>query len=314
MKIFGHIILHLTGFFMTSLCFWMVFAGKLAGHSVFSLALEDSAFTNFAMRDLGIFFLLSALSWALLFATFQLFRSRKLKRGVLKKATGSIIAETLIALPVLLTLVFGMIQLSLNYIGAILLDYGTFQAARTVWVWQPEAAGNRAGVSMGLVREMAKIQAALAVTPSAPGDYLQDLFAGSREFKDARAMILASQLPFLAPDMGLYAKPLVYALQLEDLGGLVETETFVWRSLGSSSFRLRSVRQFSFAYACVNVSTINNGNEVGARVTYAMYQSMPLVGRIFGGPAAVSGRPGFYSTMDREFKLATQFPANRSFP
>ncbi len=314
MKHIGHILLHLTGYVVTTACLGLFVIGTDTAPQIVELFFANDEFSAFANNDVLMFLCLTGMFWGLIFIAFNLFKGRKLQMKTLKRAHGTTMTETIIALPVLLLLVFGLVQMSLNYISAILLDYGTFQAARTAWVWMPEAEGNRAGVSAGLVQEMARIQAALAVTPSAPGDYAQNLFAGSGEFKQARAMLLAGQLPFLAPDMGSYAIPLVYVLQFEDAAGILETEKSVWRSLGSSSFRLRSVRNFSFAYASVQAAVIDDGSQVGARITYAHFQSMPFVGRVFGSVAGVSGRVGYYSTLERELTLAKQFPANPDHP
>ena len=52
--------------------------------------------------------------------------------------------------------------------------------------------------------------------------------------------------------------------------------------------------------------TVRTSGEVGASVAYKHYQAFPLVGRLFGSYDTVNNRPGYYSTITREYYLTQQ--------
>lgn len=150
---------------------------------------------------------LSACVWALVCAVYRRVRRHWPDRRVAKVSTssGSVMLETLIAMPVILLLAFGLAQLVVINLASILFNLASFQAARTAWLWQPESSvdgdNSRMGVDDETVEDMVRIQAAAVLTPVAPGDY-QMLTSVSDRAKKARGMFLGSQSPIPIEDSG----------------------------------------------------------------------------------------------------------------
>lgn len=293
----------------------------MAAVEAYASAMHYPEFRIFSMTDLLLHLGLSACIWALCYISYQLIRARlrTQKLRTVKVSRGTALTETLIILPIWMMLSMGIMQLSITSIAGVLTNLATFQAARAAWVWSGEVAGNRAGVSYTTMVSKARVAAAMSLAPVAPGDYLHDPYVLlSASLKQARAGMLAQQLPMLVADQGAVAEPLVYLLEMEDVAGLIRygdrANLQLARSLDSTSFRLRSVRKLTWAYHATTVIPASVLGRAGAVVIYQHQIAMPLVPQVFGVRGNVMGRVGYYRPIVREFDFPAQVPANPKYP
>ncbi len=311
-------LIHTTGITVVAVCVaWLAIGfGHLRWVISAQQVLGDS---GLYLRELWTHLGLSALMWGGLYAV---------GRGVLKgggrrstrlvRARGTAITETLVVMPVLLLLILGLAQLAVNNLAGMLLNYGTHQAARTAWVWQPEVSPldgvqGRMGVDDDHVQEMARLQLAAAMTPVAPS-----AFAGSRQlesdqFQQMRAVFLANQNqmpPF--QDSGADA---IYLAEDLDVFEVADDLSFA-RAMDGSTYTQRSVRKFTSAYEAAEVEVIDQDTDVGVEVTYWHQITFPLVGPVFGEQRSVGANsaPGHYMRMERDALFLAQVPPNASLP
>lgn len=283
------------------------------GHLRALLELESATATPWVGHVAG-HLALSALCWALIYmAGRTLVQAAGRERSPrLVRAQGAVATETLIVMPVLLMLVFGLAQLAVVNIAGMLANYAAVQAGRAVWVWHPETQplndeSARRGVTEAMVADHARVQAAAALAPVAPGDHQISGDMGSPAFTRMRGMMMASQVENPPNDSGRIA---------QDIGfdSATDKDAAFWRALDGSSFPERTARKMSFAYLATEVEVVDRGEEVGARLTYHHYVAFPLMGGIFGEDATVGGRAGAYSTITREFLLPAQVQPNAETP
>ncbi len=295
----------------------------IAGPSHFRLVVETlfvPEFAAFTAQDAAHAVVIAAMLWTLVYATFRRARRhlderKRSSSRVVSLARGTVVTETLIILPFALTLYFGLAQLAINNVAGILTNLAAFQAGRSMFIWLPEAHVERRETSMDYAIDMARIQAALVLTPVAPADYFTPIGIHSPQSEQTLNAIVGMQLPFIADDLGSYASTeLSLILSLEDAPGLLRQHTranqSMTRGLDATSFRLRSIRKFTFAYNATMVIPMEVGPTVGATLIYAHHNSMPLVGRMFGKLLTIGGRKGYYAVYKRiyVFPLAQRDP------
>lgn len=282
-------------------------AGKMSGYG-YLLGTE-------ALIHVGV----AACLWAALYLSWLALRQGggSAKRAI-RRARGSVLTETLIILPVLLVLIFGLAQLAVTNIAGMLTNLAAVNAGRTVWLWLPETspiggASPRGGVTREHVGELARIQAAAALTPVAPADLRIRPDVGSDLFKLMRGSFVANQLEWLPNDAGRIGVD--EAFRLSDGGGENPGDDLSFsRALDGSSFLVRSARKFGAAYEATEVEVLERGEWLGARVTYKQLAAFPVTNRIFGNLEVVGQRKGYYTTIVREFDLKTQPEPNAKFP
>ena len=252
--------------------------------------------------------------WTLAVLIFEVVTGRREPvRKLVGAKTGSVMTETLIVLPIFLLLTFGIAQLAVNNIAAIVCDTAAFQAGRTAWLWHSEAATSRMGVTDEDVEEMTRIQAAAVLTPVAPGDFIVDVTGQTEKMEQMRGSYIGGQLPLFASDQGEIGENTAQALILAGSGpGIMDTRFS--KALDESSFRERTARKFTTAYVNTEVQLEDNGQEFGATVTYQHHQAFPMVGGIFGSFQTVGGRPGYYWTLERTYVLPKQILPNPELP
>ncbi|TXD34677.1 hypothetical protein FRC96_13780 [Lujinxingia vulgaris] len=257
---------------------------------------------------------LSALVWATLVVAgraLQGFGARQ-RSPRLVRARGAVATETLIVMPVLLLLVFGLAQLAVVNIAGMLANYAAVQAGRAVWVWHPETQplndqSARRGVTDAMVIDHARAQAAAALAPVAPGDHQMSGGEGSAVLERMRGMMMASQVESPPNDSGRM-------VQEAGFDAATNEDAAFWRALDGSSFPERTSRKITFAYLATEVEVVTRGEDVGASLTYQHYVAFPLVGAIFGEQSSVGGRSGNFSTITREFLLPAQVQPNAETP
>ncbi|RDV38574.1 hypothetical protein DV096_07105 [Bradymonadaceae bacterium TMQ3] len=257
---------------------------------------------------------LSALVWALIVAAGRALRgfSAGSRSPRLVRARGAVATETLIVMPVLLLLVFGLAQLAVVNIAGMLANYAAIQAGRAVWVWHPETQplndqSARRGVSEEMVIDHARAQAAAALAPVAPGDHQMSNGEGSAVLERMRVMMMASQIESPPNDSGRLVGEVGFEAATNE-------DAAFWRALDGSSFPERTSRKITFAFLATDVELVSRGDEVGASLTYRHYIAFPLVGAIFGEQSSVGGRSGSFSAITREFLLPAQVQPNAETP
>lgn len=231
------------------------------------------------------------------------------------KAT--VMTETLIVVPVLLLVVMGIAQLAVNNIAGMLLNYGTSQAARSVWVTEPETrplAGRagRMGIDERDVRRRARIQVAAAMTPVAPSHYESDRRVDDEMFEKLRASFLGPQIAEVPRETG--SAVLGEADRLDDFEASGR-QSFI-RALDGQSFPARTVRKFSSAYQAVDLEIDEPilGDDIGVEVSYHHLISFPLVGPVFGEYDEVGDTEAYYATFERDAHYHRQVPPNVQLP
>lgn len=266
-------------------------------------------------RELAIHLGLSAVIWALLVVLWKTAWAAKTSPArLVKRGQGTVITETIIVLPVLLFIILGVSQLAVNNVANMLLNYGATQAARTVWVWAPETqplvGSPRMGVTDSQVEDMARIQAAAAMTPVAPSSFAAGRAADSLAFERMRATLLASQMLRGPNDAGRDA---LMDADSMDAFDAADSLTFV-RALDSANFAERTVRKFTSAYMAAEVEVLREDNQVGVDLTYHHQITFPLVGLVFGSSGSVEGAAGYYMPMHREVFFRAQVEPNGELP
>lgn len=274
---------------------------------------------------------LGAAVWGLVFTAFRLVRRRISERRqpevvVVRASRGSVMAETVIILPLFLFMTFGMAQMAINNIAGMLANVASFEAARTVWVWEGEA-GKRNNVTAAIVKKHARTAAALVMTPVAPGDFEGNPFLDNEPSRMRRALAL-SQVPFaeaiddiLPPEVLEFAA--IGAATDWDFTIAVNKNMSFWRALDHSGFMIRSMKKFTHAYHASEITVIQGYSppyNTGVDLKYHHHLAMPIVAAMFGkkkflGPQQ-SLRFGHYITIHRTFTLAGQYknPPNANLP
>lgn len=264
--------------------------------------------------DLALQLLLAMVLWGIVvlcFAQFNaLLRQRKKVTRIVVSNRGTVLTETLIALPVALLLIFGLCQLTLNNTAAIMTSLSAFQASRAVYLWHPETESGWArngGVSKSQVEEKARIAAVSVLAPVAASDYLGGQCATSSEF-DAKveAMMsttLGGATGGIASMTGVRALAAGRALPFE-------SEKSMAKAYDSDMFAIRGPIKMLFAYCNTTVNYQSNGTVNRTSVAYSHRATMPLVARIFG-----EVRPtGIYSTIERSYEMPVQLHPNPAPP
>lgn len=238
-----------------------------------ALSVAETSWGNEMLREaflwrVGLQFGLAACFWALIYIVFTSLRLNIVAARtprVVRRAAGTVVTETLIVMPVLLLLVFGLAQLSLNNIAGILGHVASFQAARTVWVWEPE------GVSDAELKERVRVAVAAVMTPVAGGNYAAAYGGELSHRGEAMSVMMEERFHSAAGGGGA--------------AGRASSQSFAMALDGDASHTSRASRKFLQAYRSVGAISLARGQggaPVGATMLYQHHQAMPLVGPIFG--------------------------------
>lgn len=214
---------------------------------------------------------------------------------------GNVMVETLIAMPVVFLLTFGLAQFAVNNTAAVMMNYATFTASRAAWIWEGEGDLSEAA-------ERARVAAAVSLTPVAYGGRLPSAEAESKALNQARGIMVAAQYPSVFEQMGANGVNEGESLASNSTnehptlaGALVET-----------SFKARTAQQMTAAYRATIVEVVEAGNDVETIVRYQHFIAMPLVGRVFGTYGVVQGKVGHWMLFERSYKRARMTRANRN--
>jgi hypothetical protein len=277
---------------------------------------QHAEFVQLTALEVALHMGLAACLWALVVILFEIVTARREPVSkLLNLERGSVMTETLVILPVFFLLTFGIAQLAVNNIAGLMANTAVFQAGRTVWLWSSEAEENRRGVTNAMVKSMAHAQAAAVLTPVAPGEFIQSTGGGDQQFEQMRGALLGSQLPSFSSDTGQTAMSLADGMLLGENLTNTSSDTAFFRAFDTSDWRRRSVRKFTFAHNASEITVVDTGDRIGARLVYNHHQAFPMVGILFGEPKPnLGGRAGFYAVLEREFTMPKQIPPNPNTP
>jgi hypothetical protein len=287
---------------------------------------RDGTFLDAVAPGLAAHLGLCALVWAMialsfsrlknLFAPADAGRPRVLTLGA--KNAGSVLTETIIILPVALVLIMGIAQLTLINITATLSDLAVIQAARSAWVWMPEAVEGRFNVDRSLVIQKARVQAAAVLAPVASSDFgsfAKGSHSGYAEtFQKTMGAIYGAQLRGGGGnDVGSYARAKA-ELQLQPGREIVGEQLNFTMAFDASTFKERSARKFYNSWAHTEIQLAETANRIGVEMTFHYLCLMPLVAGVFGEYKEVNGENGYFLTIERKYTLRKQVKVNASLP
>lgn len=170
------IAISVVGHLLATSTFFVVFASFFfTEHSLglLKVGINDAALRPDIVGPALLIFGLSGCAWALLFIIYRLAKThvQRPKHVALKKARGTIIAETLIVLPVFFMLTFGLAQMALTSIAGLLTTLASYEITRGLAVWSVEEGNSRSpggNVSASHIRDKMRLQAAAVIAPATP--------------------------------------------------------------------------------------------------------------------------------------------------
>lgn len=293
-------------------------------------ALQTDAFVQQNIGALAAQLGLSACIWALMVIGFLYVREslRGEQNRVVARARGTVMMETLIALPVMLLLIFGLTQLTLNSTTGLMTSVASFQAGRTVWLWHPETHrdhGRNGGVSAENIEERARIAAASVLAPVAPANYSHDCNSTSALFDAKLETFIASAgaLGFVSefvsqafpgsPNItGMGAQAIKVYADIQNKGAGINLN--LARAFDTHAPALRGPLKFYYAYCSTTVTYGEANGYLEATVVFRHKQVVPLVGRIFGERSGGLLGSEYHSTVRRSFQMPSQRHPNPLVP
>lgn len=272
--------------------------------TLFFRLFEQPQFRSFLAPELALHVGLSVCLWTFAYLVgAYLWRSGEPARVRLEDRQGAVMTETLIALPVLLMLIFGIAQITVNNIAGIFTNLATIQAARSAWLWEREPCNS---IECDPA-ERARIQAAAVLTPVAPGTHFISGSNLTPAAEQMRGVLVGVQQPDLRDDIG--ADGMEMSSRVSTFGH--NSGTFA-EALDTQSYSVRTVRKFTFAYHATDIEISNpSGDTVRVELRYRHHNAFPMVGRIFGVEDTVAGRSGYYAHIERAFELKRLPKPNR---
>lgn len=258
----------------------------------------------------GVLHVLSAaLLWAIVWLGWRGLRRRPPARLV-RRGRGTVMVETLIALPVLLMLVTGVAQLIVINAAGMLTDLATFAAGRSVWLWSGEAQRHRRGVDHRMVREKARLSAAAVLAPVAPASY-RDKPAYELGLRRLIGITQGAQIRSTGNDFGPVAERTAQLMFERPAPAWSDS---VARAVDLESFRERSLYKVINAYRFQHLVVLARDGDVGAELTYHHQCAFPIAARLICKADVIEGRGGYYSSIRRRFLLPAQVPVSASAP
>lgn len=266
---------------------------------------------------LGIHLLLSAALWGFCVYGFSLLQQRKRQAVKLHRVRGSVMVETLIALVPFLLLTSGIAQYAMINVASLLSDLAVYQAARTAWIWQPEADSRRNGssgynrVTADDVKFRARTAAALALAPSASSDFTvgRNFPEGSGPpFRRIRTAVAATfnKTPISGQNFWT-ATGSNWSFFREDIIHGEHKDMSVSRAFDTGSFYLRAGRKVTSAWMGLeDFEVVHEGDRVGVEFTYQYSVIFPWFAYLFGTESRFGERDGYYIPITRKMTLLKQ--------
>jgi hypothetical protein len=307
------------------------------------------ATTSFELNWLrvGLHLGLAACLWALAVIAFLWGRERrkdeKKVTRLVKKARGTVITEFLIIFVPFLLLLSGLAQLAILNVTALLADLAVYNAARTVWLWEPEVRQDRFQSSVNEnwhLTDRARTAAMNALAPTVPNDYEVNraIPTGSSNYvRRQRAVIVGAFMPD-RPGGGGIGTPGTpqynydwsggyralhgggaYDIDFSGRPGDGDTRgqnlTFL-SAFDKWGFKWRASRKSTqaewglwddFETVCpASYCDQSDGDEVGIHFTYYYNLAFPWFGYIWGENLTVAHRTGWYAPIERRHTFPRQ--------
>jgi hypothetical protein len=254
---------------------------------------------------------LSAAVWGSGVLLYRVLHKRGKKAVKVYKARGAVMLETLVALVPFLLLTSGIAQYAMINVAGIISDLAVYQAARTAWLWQPEAEIGRNGVNMDDVEFRARTAAALTLAPTAASNFTvgrNNPGGSGPPFRRIRTAVAASfnQFPVSGENFWIQTNYNWAFFGNQNMNASAENLTFT-RALDSDSFYLRAGRKVTSAWMCLeDFEIIDENDEVGARFTYQYALLFPWFAYIFGDTATIATRFAHHMPIRREMTFPEQ--------
>lgn len=251
---------------------------------------------------------LAGCAWALMFIMYRLARGhfKRPKHVALKKAKGTIIAETLIVLPTFFMLTFGLAQMALTSIAGLLTTLASYEVTRGLAVWSVEEGQNRSPggtVTAAHIRNKMRLQAAAVIAPATP------------EMSQLRT----------CPGITM-ANRMVSGMQDAGLAGTATGQGSVFsmaEAYGHRTFEERGPSKLISAFCATNVmwTSVNSDPTYTGRdtftstVQYVHPAAMPVVAFVFASdPNTPPWVTPYTSIIERKYTLTTYLTPNDELP
>ncbi len=255
---------------------------------------------------------MSALVWTLIVFAYKLTTRQRGARVVraARARRGSVMVETLIAVPVFLTLLFGLVQMTLNNTAAIMTSLAAFEAGRSAAIWQAEAAAPSSRIkgagktSSDDVTERARMAASTVLASVASASFSDGCSTSSAFSSKMTGMTSASNLAGIAvPTGGL----------MGSLGTVraLSSEKTLATAFDDNRFEFRGALKMITAYCNTTATVTNEGPRVRTVVEYDHKLTVPMMGRVFMSKMKTLQ---YYSTIRRTFVTAAVMPPNPAPP
>lgn len=249
--------------------------------------------------------------WASMVVLWRVATRERDKPVAVFKARGAVMLETLIALVPFLLLTSGIAQLAMINVASIISDLAIYQAARTAWLWEPEVAAGRAGVTKDDVKFRARTAAALTLAPTASSNFLvgRNHAPGSGPpFRRIRTAIAASfnTMPVTGERYWRMTNSNWSFFGRANLQATPDQLTFI-RAFDTDSFAQRAGRKCTSAWMNLeDFDIVDDGNKIGAKFTYRYTLLFPWFAYIFGKTDTIAMRTAHYMPISREMTFRKQ--------
>jgi len=278
-------------------------------------ALRHEIYPAATLRHVGVHLGIAAVVWAMIAVAWRGFRAGDHRASRCRR--GAVMLETVIVFPVALVLIMGLAQLAVLNIAATLTDFAGYEAARAAWIWEGERQAGRMGQTTATadVEEYARLQAAMVLTPAAPGAHRQSGDLPHRAER-TRGMLVGAQIPVPLDDAGHRGMQMARLLQAQGAGQAPDPgETSFALAIDPGNNLQKTVRKFNWAYRAteVDISTPSD-QDIQVDLTYRHFCAFPVVGALFGEGTSHAGREGYFRDMSRSVTRRRQQPADSQWP
>lgn len=265
----------------------------------------------------------SALVWGVLYGGARwmmregTMRTRQGRVVRVARSRGTVLTETLIIIPVYLTVMLGSMQLAQNAIAGLMTTLAAFQAGRSASVWVPEV---RNGVNEEVIKDKIRSAAAAVVAPVVPVNFNSRCTPANNSATMQKMLAgMATAGHVNTPDA---------SLAFARLSG-ADRYLNVAEGFDNLQMSLRGSAKLRFAYCAIDLegdvpnSSSTNGYEVvnqggvsmvRTTITYYHQATMPVVAGIFGDIKTIGERPGYYKAITRTYTTPVHLAPNPVSP
>lgn len=235
-------------------------------------------------------------------------RSQARTQRVARLSRGSVMTETLIVIPVYILIMLGTMQLSQNMIAGLLTTLAAFESGRTAAVWIPEASVGRNGVDTDLAQDKVRIAAASVIAPVTPAGFAAGCSDASASESLEKLITGLKAAGHREEAMSVLAISQGHDRNLNVARGFDVLPAF-----------FRGIPKLTAAYCSTTIDSMELSSEDGVNmvtttVSYQHMATMPVVATIFGNFDTVGDRSGFFTTIQRSYKMPVQSSPNAVSP